>query len=232
MKNILFSSIKNFRYEHKFYITELTLKEIEAKIKFHPAIFQEKYHIRTVNNIYFDSFNLQHYIDNIDGITRRLKVRIRWYGSMFGAIERPVLELKFKHNLHIGKLSYPLKSFLLDDKFSINTIRTVFEVSDLSQQLKMYLKELSFSLLNSYHRKYFLSVDHKYRITIDDHMQACTLTPYRNTYLHTSKDYAGVILELKYNKPYDGGADRITNYFGFRMTKSSKYVEGINALWR
>jgi len=231
MKNLLFSNVKNFRYEHKFYITELTLKEIEIKIKFHPAIFQEIYRGRAVNNIYFDSFNFHNFYDNIEGITQRLKVRIRWYGNMFGAIEQPVLEFKFKHNLHVGKLSYPLKPFILDDNFSIDTIRAIFAASDLSQPLKAYLKELNFSLLNSYYRKYFLSADHKYRITVDDHMQVRALSPYRNTFLHTLTDYNGIVLELKYNKqPYNTGADKITNYFSFRVTKSSKYVEGVKKI--
>ena len=31
--------------------------------------------------------------NNVDGLKNRVKVRIRWYGDLFGVIEKPVLEL-------------------------------------------------------------------------------------------------------------------------------------------
>lgn len=232
MKTLLFSNIKHFRCERKFYIEGQSSREIETILKFHPAIFREIYHGRTVNNIYFDSFNLQHYFDNVNGVDRRLKVRVRWYGELFGFIENPVLELKLKHNLHIGKLLYPLKSFTLDTNFSIDVMREVFKKSSLQEILRLRLKELGLSLVNSYNRKYFLSSDSSYRITIDTGMQVYKLVPHQNNFLHKSIDCANTILELKYDNPNDRFAADITNYFPFRITRSSKYVDGIARLQR
>lgn len=227
MINILFSNIKHFRCERKFYIEGLTRKEVETILRFHPAIFKEIYYKRSVNNIYFDSFNLQHYFDNVSGVDKRLKVRIRWYGNLFGFIEKPTLELKLKHNLHAGKLFYPLKPFTLDNSFSIDVIHKIFNESSLHGVLKLRLKELKFSLLNNYNRKYFLSSNSKYRITIDTDMQAFKLAPYQNNFLSKSTNYTTTILELKYDNSYDEFTDSITNYFPFRITRSSKYVDGI-----
>jgi len=232
MKDFSFSRAKHFRYERKFYIENLAVERIEAILKFHPAIFREIYHERQINNIYFDSFNLQHYFENIDGVSRRLKVRVRWYGDSFGFIENPMLELKLKHNLHVGKLIYPLRSFAFDGNFSIDAMRKVFEKSSLQETLKLHLIELNFSLFNCYRRKYFLSSSRKYRITIDVGMQACALSPYCNSFLHKMKDYANVIIELKYNDPHDQFVGDITSYFPFRVTRSSKYVDGITKLYQ
>ena len=229
MKDFFFSNVKGFRYERKFYIEDLSAEEVELMIKLHPAIFREIYHERSVNNIYFDSFNLHNYFDNINGIDRRLKVRIRWYGDLFGFIENPTLELKLKHNLHVGKLFYPLKPFILDNTFSINFIKSVFAESFLDEKIKLYLKDLDFSLLNCYRRKYFLSDDHHYRITVDNDIKACRLNPLANNFLHKTI-CRGVILELKYAKSSDVHVDEITNHFPFRMTRSSKYVAGIEKL--
>lgn len=225
-----FSKVEHFRYERKFYIEGLARQEIETMLKFHPAIFIEIYHQRLVNNIYFDSFNLQHYFDHVSGTDKRLKVRVRWYGNLFGIIKNPTLELKFKHNLHVGKLLYPLKSFVLDNNFAIDVMHKVFKESSLDESLKLHLRELNFSLLNSYNRKYFLSADRNYRITIDTDMQIYELSPYQNNFLCRSTNDADTILELKYNKPQDEFAHFITNYFPFRIARSSKYVDGITKL--
>ena len=231
MKDFLFSNVKHFRYERKFYIAGLTREEVEAIVKFHPAIFREIYQERRVNSIYFDSFNLQQYFDNINGVDRRLKIRIRWYGDLFGFIESPTLELKLKHNLHVGKLLYPLKSFMLDNNFSIDILRETFRNSSLGEELKMHLMEVFPYFLNTYTRKYFLSSDRNYRITVDTNMQAYRLLRYENNFLHKSTNHTHTILELKYNNPNDEFINTITNYFPFRMTRSSKYVDGIVQLY-
>lgn len=229
MKDLLLSDIKNFRYERKFFIETLPKDMVEAAIRLHPAMFSEIYHQRTVNNIYLDTFNLRHYSDNINGADRRLKVRVRWYGNLFGFIEKPILELKLKHNLHVGKLLYPLKSYTLDNNFSIDVMRGVFKQLSFQESLRLHLMELNLSLLNSYNRKYFLSSDRKYRITLDADMKIYKLLSYQNNFLCKAIDCS--IIELKYNKLQDNFADSITNHFPFRITRSSKYADGIAKLY-
>ena len=80
----------NYRYERKFFISNLTKYEIESLIKLHPALFSEIYFPRFVNNLYFDSLNMKNYFDTIDGLGDRMKIRIRWYGSLFQDIEKPI----------------------------------------------------------------------------------------------------------------------------------------------
>ena len=230
MKDILISEIKNFRHERKFDITHLDKVEVESILRLHPAIFREIYHTRFVNNIYFDSHEKQHYFENINGVSRRLKVRIRWYNDLFGYIDKPVLELKVKHNLHVGKLSYPLHPFTLDSTLNIKSIREILNKSALPEAIKHHIVDLEFSLLNHYERKYFLSADRKYRVTLDSGMKAYWLSSFSNTFLQENIDYSGITVELKYTEQGDEGADKITRYFPFRMTRSSKYVKGIEKL--
>jgi len=232
MKNFSFLNLKNFRYERKFCLEGISAKDIEPMLRLHPAIFKEIYYERMVNNIYLDSIDLRSFFDNINGVSKRLKVRIRWYKDTFGLIKEPVLELKLKHNLHVGKLNYPLVPFMMDKFFSIDTIREVFEKSSLSGHLKFHLKELNFSLLNSYHREYFLSADKKYRITLDYDLQTYKLLPHYNNFLYKLKRQNTTIIELKYNESNNIFADEITNYFSFRLTRSSKYVDGIASLYK
>lgn len=227
MKNYFFSKVDHFRYERKFCIDSLTREEVELMVKLHPAMFREIYPPRAVNNIYLDSVDLHNYFDNINGLDQRLKIRIRWYGELFGFIEKPILEVKLKHNLHIGKLFYLLKPFILDNGFSIDLVRKVVKESSLPGSLILHLVRTRPVLLNSYNRKYFLSADRKYRITIDWKMQVYKLSFHENNFLCQMVDYKTIILELKYNKLQDQLVDKITNYFPIRLSKNSKYVEGV-----
>ena len=226
-----YSMEKNdIRYERKFFISSLTKHEVESAIKLHPEIFSEIYCQRQVNNIYLDSFDLVNYQDNIIGLDKRTKVRLRWYGDLQGDIQNPVLEFKIKNGLVCQKRSFPLSDFKLDPNFSKDTLQNIFKLSNISERLKMDLACLDFSLLNSYQRQYFLSADKKYRITIDSNLEFYSIASFNNRFLDQSVDHISVIVELKYNKDHDPKAKTIAGYFPFRMTKSSKYVMGIERL--
>lgn len=217
----------NFRYERKFLISELDKYEIESIVKLHPAVFSEIYQKRFVNNIYFDSVDMSNYSDNVTGVSERLKVRIRWYGDLFGFIEKPVLEFKIKKGFLGSKLTFPLDSFYLDSDYSLKSQQDIFAKSDISDLLKEHLKSLSFSLLNRYSRKYFESKDHKFRITIDSELEFFKICPLSNSFVEKIVDNKTTVLELKYSSENDEMVSSITNHFPFRMTKSSKYVSGI-----
>ncbi|MDP2729354.1 MAG: VTC domain-containing protein, partial [Dehalococcoidales bacterium] len=124
-----------------------------------PAVFSEIYHPRFVNNIYFDTVDMSAYQDNLIGISDRLKVRIRWYGELFGLIEEPVLELKIKRGFLGGKLKFPLASFYLDRNYSLQSQQDMFAEANVPEVVRYYVKSLKFSTLNRYQRKYFQSMD-------------------------------------------------------------------------
>lgn len=223
--------ISNYRYERKFFISELTKYEVESIVKLHPAMFSEVYHQRAINNIYFDSINLKSYFDNIDGSTHKIKFRIRWYGELFGHVEKPVLELKIKNELLGKKKSYSLNSFKIDNGFSSLTISNTIEKSDIPEIIKMELKSLKPILLNRYNRKYFQSGVRDYRITVDTDLVYYRIGCQGNSFLSKLTDDINVILELKYDQNMDHNANVITNCFPFRLTKSSKYVTCIKKLY-
>src|SRR5438128_2681817 len=92
-------AIDAFRYERKFVVPREAWSRVESAIRFNPAIFSKAFEPRTVNNLYLDSPALRHYFLNLAGAAERTKVRIRWYGSLFGHVPRPVLEFKCKRGL-------------------------------------------------------------------------------------------------------------------------------------
>ncbi len=226
-----FQKIENFRYERKAVVYGMSIHDIESVVKLHPAIFTELHSPRFINNIYLDTYSMSNYFDNIDGLSKRLKTRIRWYGDLFGVIKSPVLEFKYKRNLLGGKICFPINSFCLDSQYSLEKQHRIFMESDIPDVFVEYLKSLKFTLLNRYYRKYFESADHRFRITIDSGMEYYKLESSGNSFSEKNVDLEICIVELKYSEEYDDFADIFFNYFPFRLTKSSKYVKGIEKIY-
>ena len=220
----------NLRHEIKF-SSELEDYEIESIIKNHPAMFFETFYQRQVNNIYLDSVCLENYDNHVSGVCRRFKIRIRWYGKLIGFIKKPELEIKIKNDKEGKKLSFPLKPFVLDKNFSSKYLeKDIFAKSKLPKWLIEQLKFCFPVLANSFKRKYFLSADKKYRLTLDTDLEFFKIENKNNLFLEKIKQDNFNILELKYSPSDYKSANCITEHLPFRLTAFSKYVSGINVL--
>lgn len=222
--------LEPLRYERKFKITEYAYSEVEQFVKFHPACFSEIFQERNINNIYFDTLGMNNYHDNIDGQQLRTKTRIRWYGDLFGKINSPVLEYKIKKGLVGYKNSFALNAFMLDDQFDKQKFAASLQVNDLPDQLRHSLLSLTPTLLNRYKRKYFLSGDKKFRVTLDHELTYYGITYQKNTFLNKSRDFNSVVLELKYDSVFEEEAKAIVSGFPFPITKNSKYIQGVERI--
>ena len=229
MKRGIINNNASYRVENKFNIPKLSKFEVESIINHHPAHFNQIYLPRQVNNIYFDSNNYSNYYDNINGLAKRLKVRIRWYGPTFGIIQNPILELKIKNGLLGKKLSFNLPSFLLNNNFSSKNIMDVISESELPEIIKHKVKLLNPVLFNCYFRKYFQSANKDYRITFDTNLFFYQIKSYNNKIINKIFDNC-IVLELKYGSCLTE-SHTITNHFPFRVTKFSKYIHGIEKLF-
>jgi hypothetical protein len=223
-------SVSKYRYERKSLITELSRFEVESVVKMHPAFFSEIYYSRFINNIYFDSFNYINFRDNVEGATDRIKIRIRWYGDLFGQVDKPVLEIKIKKGALGKKISIPMQSFVLTRETNITDILT--SIRYLKEDLMIDIQSLVPTLLNRYSRKYYQSSNKKFRITIDDQQSYHKIQLENNSFLDNYIDYDSVILELKYDQENDQEAQDITTIFPFRITKNSKYVTGVQKIFQ
>jgi len=220
------------RFERKFHIDQITRAEIENIIRLHPAGFHEVFPLRHVNNIYFDSNNLQTYVDNVDGVANRTKVRIRWYGELFGDVAKPILEYKVKRNQAGAKSQYSLESFTLEPGTTIRNIHAAVTSSDMPEDKKHKFMQLRPVLLNRYTRKYYASADGQYRLTLDYDLHYYRIQENNNIFLHHHVDRRASIIELKYPFDLDKDAHKISSLFPFRMTKNSKYVTGVQGIYK
>lgn len=212
----------SFRYERKFIIPYLDKKEMLQVILANTYFFREIFYKRQVNNIYFDTFDMDSYFDNVLGNSDRTKIRIRWYGDIKEA-KKPVLELKIKQGLVGTKKRYPLKAFKIG--CSMDEMQRNFKESNLPEELLERMKTQRFSLVNNYKRSYFLSACGKFRVTLDSEMSYWGLLNNNSLSLLKKIENDYLVLELKYEVKED--AELVSSQFPFRMTKNSKYVTGV-----
>ena len=205
-------------------IRDQSFQKVENLVKMHPAVFRQTFQRRFVNNIYFDSYNYKNYFENVDGDFNRLKIRIRWYGSLFGHIKKPILELKIK-NSHLGeKKSFQLPVFEINQGFNISKLFELVNNSNLQDNIKHLLFSSKPTLLNRYSRNYYVSANGDFRITIDKNLEYYKIGENNNNFINKNTE-ENIILELKYDESLDGSI--ISNSFPYRVSKNSKYVNGI-----
>ena len=222
---------RDYRYERKFMVEGLDHHQAIALIKRHPYLFYQPYLPRYINNFYLDTPEMDNYYDNVCGAPDRRKVRLRWYGELFGPIKKSTLEFKIKRGLVGTKRLYPLGGFTLEQGYACADIRQLGRESDLPADIKTVLLTQQIVLLNRYYRYYFSTHDNRFRLTVDTNLSYYRVDRHRNQFAHHQTDRRSTIVELKYGKEEDLEAQRVSGFFPFRVTKSSKYVVGIERVF-
>ena len=220
---------KDLRFETKFVSEQSNLDSITRWIRAHRAGFRVLHPVRQVNNIYFDTFDYRSYGENLAGISRRVKTRLRWYGHSEDVLQASALEFKHRQNKQGWKVTYPLDGIDLSNNWPEIT-------RSISQQLPPERRVIfqAFpmpTLINRYSRAYFLSSDGRLRVTIDENIcvfdQRNTARPKFSPKINLP-EY--LIVEFKFHHGDFQSVDSVIRDFPLRPSRSSKYVTGLKAI--
>lgn len=196
--------------------------------------FSRSYNSRYVNSIYLDSFDLQNYKENLAGLSKRSKARIRWYSnSPLEAVTSDTeltLEVKVRSNLLGNKLSF---SFCLPEEVlcsTSNMLLAYLRQKVLPVELLPYIDYCStFSLGVSYKREYFEDFTGSLRATIDDDIVFCNpgeLRVFKCEFIQKYSVEYGV-LELKFAPDQQFSLENdIFDAIEIRAGRHSKYTVG------
>jgi len=219
-----------FRHERKFAIRGLTASEVTATVRHHPALFFPEFAPRTINNIYFDTPDLRNYHQNVEGDRVRAKLRVRWYGALFGALPKAVLEQKKKLGLLGTKRTAVLRPFEFRPGTAAHAVRDWLAASPLPEDLRRESQMTAPTLVNRYRRSYYRSADRRIRLTVDSELTFCRYQRTSGTLLVRVTLPEVVVVELKYAAAASDLAVEVSNRLPFRMTRMSKYVVGVDAV--
>ena len=181
--------------------------------------FTNQYPQRKVNSIYFDDTNFSSIRENLNGVSDKKKIRIRWYGIEKKLI-KPQLEIKGKKGSETRKRNYSINE-LNNLKFS--DLKNIEKIKNLVNS-KIKLKKIIYPVLSThYDRQYFISNNSKIRATVDYNMQSVYLK--NISQIKIVKNFSKVcILELKYPTRLDLYVRRKLKNITLRLSKNSKFV--------
>ena len=216
----------DYRYERKIVLQNNLSNEYNKFLNLINQKFIKAYPKRKINNIYFDDSNYSFLFANLDGLSERRKIRLRWYGRSLGKINAN-LEIKIKK----GNVGYKetLKNieFTLDQNYLIKEImKNIFDSNEYNSFLEK-IKNLEPVLLNNYNREYFESIDRNIRITLDTNIASKRIFNLSKLDRLKKNISSKIVIELKYKNSLDLNEIRELNNFQYRITKNSKYVSGI-----
>jgi len=223
--------LANARFERKFLPAGWSVAETLAFVRRHPAVFHEPYPERVVNNLYFDTPDLRHFHDHINGAAHRLKVRLRWYGAFGGAVTEPRLEFKFRRGTVSGKETHPFPAFGLNGHFPPAILEVAWRSETLSEKARFRLRGVRPLLGNRYRRRYFRSADGAIRLTVDWGLEFFEVQDAEGTLRRLPRSESVVIIELKYPAASIHAAAAVTAHLPFRVVRCSKYVIGVERLY-
>ncbi|MEM7367599.1 MAG: VTC domain-containing protein [Bacteroidota bacterium] len=211
------------RYERKMLLIRTSLEEVLQRIHLHPAFFREVYPGRTIQNLYLDSPNLDAWRTHLDGSVTRSKFRIRWYGTHAIGQSPLILEHKSKSGLVGRKEKIALGSIghelIREDGKHIHHAM-------IPSPMQERIRGMNPSLYNRYKRRYFLSLDRRLRLTVDEQIRFG-----RPDLSFLSELPNHIVIEYKYLPIDEQHAQTSFQEFPWRINKFSKYISGMNLLY-
>ena len=210
------------RYEIKFVVKKTQLPLILEWLYFNTSA-KESYPERTVNSIYFDDENFTSVSDNLIGISKRSKYRVRWYGDYnLDSTTQLIFEVKSRSNRLGSK-----------DKIYIESSRDIFSYGDMRDKVNsLDLDKKNISYLNptlhvSYLRNYYEG-SKDIRITIDEKIQY-SLPQHGSAILQNNPlSYPNNIVEIKFNPERHDIVSASLKRLHLVPTRHSKYITGIS----
>jgi len=223
--------LENSRYELKFVTYDVNYFLIKHWIKMSQHNFFREYNNRIVNNIYFDSLNFKSFTDNVDGQSKRVKTRYRWYGK-FEKQSYGNMEFKIKRNVFGYKKTYNVKNLIIDEKKDFRYINNKI-FNELPQDIGIFFKQNDNpQIINQYEREYFKTKNQKFRVTIDrnikifDQRKSNTPNISRKT---ISQNY--IVLEIKFDRKSRKDIEDLISNIPIRISKNSKYINAFRSVY-
>ena len=181
--------------------------------------FCKQYPNRKVNSIYFDDINYSSIIENLDGVSKKKKIRVRWYGDQNKLIN-PILEIKSKKGFETKKETHQINE-LNDLKFNdYENLDLIKNTVNLKYKTKIIIYPI---LTTNYDRQYFISNNGLVRATVDYNLKS---TYIKNlSQINIIKNFSSsCILEIKYPTNLDKYVRKNLGEMTLRLSRNSKFI--------
>ena len=192
-----------------------------------------------VTSQYYDTPDLEAYWEKIDGVNKRQKYRLRFYGP---ELQTPFFEIKHRHNRVISKERVPLQlegaQALLEKRIGLDKIGDCAlleteENAELVERLGFLggHLDLQAKALISYQRWAYIGADDPgIRVTFDHNCMAYSAEEYLRTDSNQGdflEQGNPIVLELKFNEVAPVWLVETARAIEARPVRFSKYAKGL-----
>ncbi|MGH9462483.1 MAG: VTC domain-containing protein [Vicinamibacteria bacterium] len=213
------------RREVKFALTDADSAKVRSILKVNcRRVVHGDGPVSRVQTIYFDDARLSNYYENLDGVPRRAKLRLRWYddgdeeGRLFFEIKRRVDSLVYKERFAI-RSRVPLAGMTYGE--ILTELRSILP----APARETLLAHSDAVVMSEYRREYFCTPGSPARITLDEGIVSYSqMGSTRPSKRFGVRDDQLVILEAKFPPRHDGELRELLHPLEPHLTKSSKYV--------
>lgn len=215
--------LNDFRHELKVPFQQSQYVRFNEWLKqsgLHP---RKQYPDRQIHSVYLDSADLDDYQDNVSGVSRRGKVRMRWYNDDRAGM---VLELKNKRGRLANKLVIPLDNPAGEAPFDRATANRILHTNERSRAVAR--EHCLFPSLHVHYERAYYEIAPGIRMTLDRHIRYQKLYPV--TARHVAKSVVDVVVEFKYPREQAAKAARLLAGMPGRVFRHSKYVVGVDTV--
>lgn len=217
---------KIYRYETKFCCSLNDLGSIYSWIYSSPFFIKKQHPNRSVNNIYFDWFDLKDAGDNLIGLGRREKLRLRWYGDTKASTSMQ-LEKKIRRDALGTKEITQLNEFSLEHLSKTALCQQILDNDIKRDDSLIHLKLRNPVIRNRYLREYYCESENRIRLTIDKNIAFYSVQKTSDVLYSNKVGYPLIVIELKYSHDDLARVKKMMNNFPLRPSRHSKYLAGI-----
>ena len=214
--------VDSYRYERKFVVPRGMAGGLPTLLHASSFGFREIFAERFVNNLYLDTPFFKFFNENVQGLSERRKIRIRWYGDAAPRGECR-LEIKSKNGL-VGR-----KHVSLLPQCDPLLLKRPDHLP-LPPEIRLQLVGMAPTLFNRYRRRYFLSADGRFRTTLDYDIAYALPRP-SAFFPRSGNQDSEAVIELKYDCELDEEAAAVAAELHFDIAKKSKYVTGVYQIY-
>ena len=223
--------MSDWRYEIKYLADERQFNLVLSWMHESRAIFRTAFPPRQVNNIYYDDHAMSAALDNTAGISKRAKVRLRWYGKT-GIPGTPVLELKIR-KAQLGRKEHFRVPDLDPEKQSLADISRILQEKSPRKFADRVDGFRYPTLKNSYLRQYYAAASGDFRLTIDRQLRFYGLgSASRGASMASVPEFPRAVIELKCDETQRRNLSELLREFPLRPSRNSKYLAGLSGALR
>lgn len=214
------------RYEIKFVLNELEFIEAKYFLKYINSF--RSFPQREVTSLYYDTLDYSCVRDNLSGISKRKKLRLRWYNNF----EEPKLEIKNRFS-RVGNKKIFTLDFLSKKSFEnlpVNVLsKLIFGYLKSKHKEDFIINNFIPTLRVSYRREYY-ETRNGLRITIDKKINFGQISYNQSVFYNKKIPFDKRIMELKFPIELKNHVNESIRNLNINPKRNSKLLLGMSKL--